>query len=281
MNPSGNIIDLDTGDICSNEIFVVIYNSAADCFVLVAPTRLREFPVNSYYLAQTNPQTLLNYGTWSYGGPPELGLFHFDYDFSHYAYEGFYNYLFIQGGALTGPPKFGTASLSLPAGTYNNIYTPPYAKLQRGLQIDMWIAVSNSTVNAYIWGNDGCINWRLISSRLRLYDKTTLLLETNPLSYNVWYHTAIAYWWDSKGRYIGMWLHGGWVGTVVLNSASAILGTSNQILTRIDSDSNSYLIIDELRIIDSAPTYSITGYAVPTAPYTPSGPLPNLWIRTA
>jgi len=283
MNPSGNIIDLDTGDICANEIFVVIYNSAANCFVLVAPTRLC-IPINGYCISQTDPQTLLNYGTWSYGGPPELGLFHFDDSFNHQAYEGYYNYLSIQKGTLTGPPKFGTHSLTVSdaySGTYTNTYIPPYAKLQRGLQIDMWIVLNSNSITAYLWGDSNCINWQLLSGCcIALYDKTTQLLKSVGLTQGSWHHIAMAYWWDNNGRYVSMWIDGSRVGTVkTLTSTSPILGLSNQIITRTDTNSVT-MYIDELRIIDSAPTYGNT-YTVPTAPYTPSGPLPNLWIRTA
>jgi len=285
MNPSGNIIDLDTGDICANEIFVVIYNSAANCFVLVAPTRLC-VPINGYCISQTNPQTLLNYGTWSYGESTDLGLFHFNDSFSHQAYDGYYNYLSIRGGTLSGVPKFGTYSLAVSdtsSGTYTNTYTPPRAKLQRGLQIDMWILITSGSVIAYLWGDNSCINWRLNAGQFYLYDKTaTQLLVSNAIATNVWYHIAMAYWWDSNGCYVSMWLNGSRVGTVkTLTSTTSAFGSiSNQIITRTDSSTSSYMYIDELRIIDSAPTYGNT-YTIPTAPYTPSGPLPNLWIRTA
>jgi hypothetical protein len=284
MNPSGNLIDLDTGDICANEIFVVIYNSAANCFVLVAPTRLREFPINSYYISQTNPQTLLNYGTWSYGEPIDLGLFHFDDSFSSQAYDGYYNYLLIQGGSLASSHKFGANSLFIPGtsdGKYINTYIPPRVRLQYGLQIDMWIEYNDNSVTAYLWGDNGGINWRMDMGKITLYDKTTQLLASSSFATNTWRHIAMAYWWDSNGRYVSMWLNGSRVGTVkTLTSTSAVFGSINQILTRTDSNINYNLYIDELRIIDSTPTYGDT-YIVPTAPYTPSNPLPNLWIRTA
>jgi hypothetical protein len=285
MNPSGNLIDLDTGDICANEIFIVIYNSAANCFVLVAPTRLC-IPINGYCISQTDPQTLLNYGTWSYGEPIDLGLFHFNDSFSSQTYDGYYNYLLIQGGSLSSTYKFGAKSLSIPdtsSGIYTNIYFPPRAKLQRGLQIDMWIKYSNSLVTAYLWGDSNGINFKLSSGNLILNDKTTQLLSSSGPTANTWYHIAMAYWWDSNGRYVSMWFNGSRVGTVqTLTSTSAAFGSNNQILTRTDNSSpNTYnLYVDELHIIDSTPTYGDT-YTVPTAPYTPSGPLPNLWIRTA
>ena len=289
MDRWSNLIDLDTGDISAGEIFVVVYNSAASCFVLVAPTRSREFPVNSYYIAQANPQTLLNYGTWIYGEPTDLGLFHFDNNSSHHAYNGYYNYLSINGGSFSTTAKFGGYSLAIPnieSGSCINTYYPPRAKLQSGLQIDMWIMFNYiAVVPTYLWGDSSCINWRIVSdgssTKIALYDKTTQLLLSSALTANTWYHVAMAYWWDSNGRYASMWLHGSRVGTVqTLTSKSAVFGSAcQQIITRTDSNTGN-LYIDELRIIDSAPTYGNT-YTVPTEPYTPSGPLPELWLRTA
>jgi hypothetical protein len=282
MDRWSNLIDLDTGDISAGEIFVVVYNSAASCFVLVAPTRSREFPVNSCYIAQANPQTLLNYGTWSYVQPLYLGLFHFENNFNHHAYNGYYTCLSIGGGTfVTSPVKFGTYSLSLPCTSPTNTYFPPRRELQFGLQIDMWIRVSNTGVGAYLWGSSDGINWQFVTAgKIALYDGATQLLQSAAITANTWYHIAMAYWWDSNGRYVSMWLNGSRVGTVqTLTSTSVAFGYSNQIITRTDPNSY-YMYVDELRIIDSTPTYGDT-YTVPTAPYTPNGPLPYLWTRTA
>jgi hypothetical protein len=289
MDPWGNLVDLDTGDIFANGIFVVVYSSAASCFILVAPTRSREFPVNSCYIAQANPQTLINYGTWSYVQPLYLGLFHFENNLKHHAYNGYYNYLSAAGSFVTSPVKFGTYSLSVPdasAGSYTNTYTPPRTELQFGLQIDMWIQFSFATyINAYLWGDSSCINWRIVSdtssTKIALYDTTTQLLLSAALKAGVWHHTAMASWGDSNGHYVSMWVDGARVGTVqTLTSTSVAFDRSNQIITRTDTDTGHYLYIDELRIIDSTPTYGDT-YTVPTAAYTPNGPPPYLWTRTA
>jgi hypothetical protein len=215
-----------------------------------------------------------------------LGLFHFDNDFSHQAYDGYYKYLSINGGVFSTTHKFGTNSLSISNtsnGTYTNTYIPPRMRLQRGLQIDMWVTLGgSSTVTAYFWGDANGVNWQIgNNNNIILYDKTTQLLVSSSIVSGPWYHIAMAYWWDSNGRYVSMWLNGSRVGTVkTLTSTSAVFGSSNQIITRTDSNVSMNMYIDELRIIDSTPTYGDT-YTVPTAPYTPSGPLPNLWIRTA
>jgi hypothetical protein len=146
----------------------------------------------------------------------------------------------------------------------------------------MWmvLATGSGSPTAYFWGDNNGINWQIVNGNIILYDKTTQLLASNPIASGAWYHIAMAYWWDSNGRYVSMWLNGSRVGTVkTLTSTSAVFGSSNKIITRTDTGSVT-MCIDELRIIDSTPTYGNT-YTVPTAPYTPSGPLPNLWIRTA
>jgi hypothetical protein len=278
MGPAGNLVDLDTGDIFADEIFTVVYSSAASCFILVAPTRSREFPVNSYYTAQVNPQTLLHYGTWNLVAPYDLGLFHFENNSFHHAHNGYYKYLSIFMEAYSTTAKFGAYSFDVvntvyAGGPYTNTYNPPRAQLQFGLQIDMWIRFSYTNVVAYLWGDTSCINWQLVSGgKIALYDKTTQLLLSSTLAYNTWHHVAMAYWWDSNGRYVSMWANGSRVGTVqTLTSTSAIFGYSNQIITRTDSNSSYTLFVDELRIIDSFPTYDDT-YTVPTQPYTPSVP---------
>jgi len=284
IDPAGNLVDLETGDIFAGEIFVVVYNLALGCFMLVGPTRSHDFPVNSCYIAQADPQTLLRYGTWNYVQPLYLGLFHFENNFSHHAYNGYYDYLSIGGGSfVTSPVKFGGYSFSL-LDTYNgpyiNTYTPPRMELQFGLQIDMWIRVTNTNVAAYLWG--GSISWQLVTGgKIALYDRTTQLLQSTAITTNTWYHTAMAYWWDSNGRYVSMWVNGARVGTVqTLTSTSAAFGSSNRIITRTDTNDSYNVYVDELRIIDSTPTYGDT-YTVPTAPYTPNGPPPMLWTRTA
>jgi hypothetical protein len=191
--------------------------------------------------------------------------------------------LLIQGGSFSTSHKFGANSLSIPdisSGKYTNIYSPPRAKLQYGLQIDMWIEYGNSSVIAYLWGDNNGINWRIDTGKITLYDTTTQLLASSSFATSTWRHIAMAYWWDSNGRYVSMWLNGSRVGTVkTLTSTSVAFGSINQIFIRTDTG-GSFMYIDELRIIDSLPTYGDT-YTVPTAPYTPSSPLPNLWIRTA
>jgi hypothetical protein len=280
MNPSGNLVDLQTGDILFGEIFEVIYSSSFECFVLVAPTRLREFPVNSYYVAEDNPQTLLDYGTWS-SGEPYLGLFHFENDITHHAYTGYYRYMGSSDTPVfSSTAKFGGYSLS------SNInivfsYMPPRVELQFGLQVDMWIRFSSNNVIAYLWGDGNYINWQLQTQKIALYDKTTQLLLSSTLALNTWHHVAMAYWFDSNGRYASMWANGSRIGTVqTLTSTSAVFGHSVQIVTRTDSNTGSYLYVDELRIIDSLPTYGDT-YTVPTGPYAPPAVVPRLWVRTS
>jgi hypothetical protein len=278
IDHEGNLVDLETGDIFAGEIFVVVYNSALSCFMLVGPTRSHDFPVNSYYIAQVNPWTLIRYGTWRFAEPIELGIFHFENSTYHHAYSGYYD-LFSkdEGSTFSTTAKFGQYSLRI-SSTGSTIFRSPIAMLQFGLQIDMWIRFSSTVVYGNLWYSD--ISWRLLSGgKIAIYDRTTKLLESPALAYNTWHHVAMAYWWDSNGRYVSMWANGSRIGTVqILTSMSKVIGQTNPVVSREDNTTQD-LFVDELRILDTTPTYGDT-YNVPTQPYTPSVP-PRLWVRTA